>query len=61
MELAQTRYDAGLVSFLEVIDAQRTLLSTERSSAQLGALRLNTSVALVKALGGGWPAPDSGL
>jgi multidrug efflux system outer membrane protein len=52
--LVQTRYDAGLVSYLEVIDAQRTSLSVERASAQLGALRLNTSVALIKALGGGW-------
>ncbi len=52
--LAQTRYDAGLVSFLEVIDAQRTSLATERASTQLTALRLNTSVALIKALGGGW-------
>lgn len=55
--LAQTRYDAGLVSFLEVIDAQRTALATERASAHLGALRLNASVALIKALGGGWRAP----
>jgi multidrug efflux system outer membrane protein len=55
--IAQTRYDAGLVSFLEVIDAQRTSLATERASAQLAALRLNTSVALIKALGGGWQAP----
>ncbi len=59
--LAQTRYNAGLVSFLEVIDAQRTLLTTERTSAQLGALRLNTSVALIKALGGGWQVSDSAM
>lgn len=52
--LAQTRYEAGFVSFLEVIDAQRTALTTERASAQLAALRLNASVALIKALGGGW-------
>lgn len=57
--LAQTRYDAGLVSYLEVIDAQRTSLTTERASAQLIALRLNASVALIKALGGGWHAPTS--
>lgn len=54
--LVQTRYDAGLVSFLEVIDAQRTALATERGSAQLNALRLNAAVALIKALGGGWHA-----
>lgn len=52
--LAQTRYDAGYVSYLEVIDAQRTSLATERASAQLAALRYTTSVALIKALGGGW-------
>ncbi|HEX2853063.1 MAG TPA: efflux transporter outer membrane subunit [Opitutaceae bacterium] len=52
--LAQTRYDAGFVSYLEVIDAQRTSLAVERTSAQLAALRLNNSVALIKALGGGW-------
>lgn len=56
VELAQTRYDAGLVSFFEVIDAQRTALVVERGSAQLAALRLNTAVALIKALGGGWHA-----
>jgi len=52
--LAQTRYDAGVVSYLEVIDAQRTSLATERASAQLAAIRLNTGVSLIKALGGGW-------
>jgi outer membrane protein, multidrug efflux system len=52
--LAQTRYDAGLVSFLDVIDAQRSVLAVERASAQLTATRQNTAVALVKALGGGW-------
>ena len=57
--LAQTRYDAGYVSYLEVIDAQRTSLATERASAQLAALRLNTGVALIKALGGGWQATPS--
>jgi multidrug efflux system outer membrane protein len=57
--LAQTRYDAGLVSYLEVIDAQRTSLATERASVQLEALRLNTSVALIKALGGGWKRPET--
>ena len=50
----------GFVSYLEVIDAQRTSLATERSSAQLTAQRLNASVALIKALGGGWrTTPDS--
>jgi multidrug efflux system outer membrane protein len=53
-ELAQVRYDAGYVSYLEVIEAQRTSLAVERASAQLEAQRLNTAVALIKSLGGGW-------
>ncbi|MEO6569411.1 MAG: efflux transporter outer membrane subunit [Opitutaceae bacterium] len=57
--LAQTRYDAGFVAYLEVIDAQRTSLAVERASAQLTALRLNASVALIKSLGGGWRNPFS--
>lgn len=52
--LAQVRYDAGYVSYLEVIDAQRTALATQRASVRLEAERLNASVALIKALGGGW-------
>lgn len=52
--LAQIRYDAGYVSQLELIDAQRTSLATERARAQLAAQRLNAGVALIKALGGGW-------
>lgn len=52
--LAQVRYDAGFVSYLEVIDAQRTALGAERAAAQLTATRLNANVGLIKALGGGW-------
>ena len=53
-ELAQTRYDAGFVNYFEVIDAQRTVLTAERASAQLSAQRLINSIGLIKALGGGW-------
>jgi multidrug efflux system outer membrane protein len=56
-DLAQTRYDAGYVNYFEVIDAQRTLLASERAATQLGAQRLLTSVALIKSLGGGWTNP----
>lgn len=53
-DLAQTRYDAGFVNYFEVIDAQRTVLANERAATQLGAQQLINSVALIKALGGGW-------
>jgi multidrug efflux system outer membrane protein len=52
--LAQKRYDAGFVNYFEIIDAQRTVLTTERASARLAAQRLNNGVLLIKALGGGW-------
>jgi len=54
VELAQKRYDAGLVAFFEVLDAQRTLLRAEQEATVIdGDLFLNT-VLLIKALGGGW-------
>jgi multidrug efflux system outer membrane protein len=56
-ELAQIRYDAGFVSYLDVIDAQRTALAMERASVQLTAERFVTSVSLIRALGGGWHRP----
>lgn len=56
-QLAQTRYDAGYVAYFEVIDAQRTVLAAERAATQLSAQRLVNSVALIKALGGGWERP----
>jgi multidrug efflux system outer membrane protein len=52
--LAQVRYDAGYVSYFDVVDAQRTALATERASAQLSGQRFVTSIALIKSLGGTW-------
>jgi multidrug efflux system outer membrane protein len=52
--LAAARYKAGLVIVLEVIDAQRTSLQAQRQNLQILSQQLATSVALVKALGGGW-------
>ncbi len=53
-DLSNARYNAGLVSYLEVVDAERTALQSERLAAQLRGQRLVTSVFLIKALGGGW-------
>jgi multidrug efflux system outer membrane protein len=53
-ELAAERYRAGIVSFLDVVDANRGTLSAQRSQAQLAGQRLIASVQLIKALGGGW-------
>jgi multidrug efflux system outer membrane protein len=52
--ISNTRYTAGLVSYLEVVDAERTALQSERLATQIQGQRLVTSVFLIKALGGGW-------
>jgi multidrug efflux system outer membrane protein len=53
-EISNKRYQAGLVSYLEVVDSDRTKLQIQREAAQILGHRLVTSVQLVKALGGGW-------
>ena len=55
-ELAGDRFRAGIVSYLEVVDANREALQAERGRAQLAGQRLAASVQLIKALGGGWTA-----
>ena len=52
-ELATERYRAGLVSFLDVLDANRGTLTAQRAQAQLAGQKLIASVQLIKALGGG--------
>ena len=54
LDMATSRYEGGASTYLDVITAQQSLLAAERQSAQLVGQRLVTSVALVKALGGGW-------
>jgi multidrug efflux system outer membrane protein len=53
-EYARARYEGGIVSYLEVIESQRTLLAAELDTARLLGLRQSTAVQLIKALGGGW-------
>lgn len=53
-DLSSKRFDAGLVSFLDVVDAERTRLDAERGSNSVRAERLALSVSLAKAVGGGW-------
>ncbi|WP_197325821.1 efflux transporter outer membrane subunit [Ralstonia solanacearum] len=53
-QLSRTRYNAGSVNYLDVIDAERNMLSAQRVAVQLSGGRVNATVGLVKALGGGW-------
>jgi NodT family efflux transporter outer membrane factor (OMF) lipoprotein len=54
-ELAQQRFDAGLTDFLQVLDAQRTLLDAENQLAVAHASAATSLVAVYKAIGGTWP------
>jgi multidrug efflux system outer membrane protein len=55
-ELAEKRYREGQTGYLESIDAQRELLIVQRQAVQLRGSRATTTVALIRALGGGWDA-----
>jgi multidrug efflux system outer membrane protein len=52
--LANERYQRGLSSYLEVVDAQRAALQAERQDTQLRGQRAISTILLAKALGGGW-------
>ncbi len=55
-DFATDRYRAGVVAYIEVVDASRDTLTAERANAQLAGQRLIAAVQLIKALGGGWEA-----
>ena len=59
LKIANNQYRAGTVSYLNVITAQATAYSNERNAISILGNRLTDSVALVKALGGGWKNAES--
>lgn len=56
LEIANNRYRAGLVTYLEVAIAQSAALALERTVVQLRGQELLAAVGLIKAIGGGWEA-----
>jgi outer membrane protein TolC len=54
LALASNRYQGGITTYLEVITAQSTALTNERTAVEVNTRRMTSSVDLVKALGGGW-------
>jgi len=54
LQLSQSQYGKGASNFLDVLDAERTLLTDERTSVELLGARLQATVQLIKALGGTW-------
>ena len=57
--LTTNQYRAGIVSYLNVVTTQIIALTNERAAISISGQRLNAAVLLVKALGGGWSAPEA--
>lgn len=53
-EIAQQRYKGGVTSYLEVLTAQSALFDNQRNAIDVEMRRFTASVALIRALGGGW-------
>jgi outer membrane protein, multidrug efflux system len=54
LEIANNRYDAGLVTYLDVATAENTSLGIERTAVRSRGQQLVAVVSLIKSLGGGW-------
>lgn len=54
LDLIKMRYDRGVVDYLDVVDAERTSLEAERSEVRTRGAQFIATVALIRALGGGW-------
>lgn len=57
--IAMNQYRAGMTAYTDVITTQNALNSAERSSLQLVSRQYVSSVALIKALGGGWQGSNA--
>ena len=53
-QIALNQYKSGLVNYLNVANAQATLLYNQRTQTQILGEQMVASVGLIKALGGGW-------
>lgn len=58
LRIAEAQYKAGTSDFLAVLTAQQNLYAAQDQLAQVRSTRLQATVGLFRALGGGWRAPD---
>jgi len=58
LRLFQNRYAGGVDTYLQVVTSQTTALANERNDIDILRRRLDSSVLLVKALGGGWDVSE---
>jgi len=52
--LARLRYEGGYTSYIEVLDAERSLFNAQLTYAQTQGVVFTSAVSLYKAMGGGW-------
>lgn len=52
--LSEHKYTSGLISYTDVVDSQRQQLNAERALAGILGVRYQSTINLIKALGGGW-------
>jgi multidrug efflux system outer membrane protein len=55
--LSDLRYRSGASSYLEVLDAQRSLFLAQQAVVQVQAAQVQNGVTLYRVLGGGWTEP----
>jgi multidrug efflux system outer membrane protein len=53
-ELSDLRYRGGAASYLDLLDAQRSLFTAQQAAIEVRLAQLQNQVALYRALGGGW-------
>ncbi len=59
LELADLRYRNGVASYLDLLDAQRSLFTLEQADVQTRLQQYANQIQLYKALGGGWNTPST--
>ena len=52
--LSELRYHSGVASYLDLLDAQRSLFPAQQAAVQAQAAQLQNQVTLYRVLGGGW-------
>ena len=57
LRLSDLRYQNGVASYLDLLDAQRSLFTARQAVVQTRLAQLQSQVTLYKALGGGWTEP----
>jgi len=57
LEQSREQYRAGLISYLQVVVIENAALATQLAATDIAMRRMNASIALVEALGGGWREP----